>query len=54
MKEERLQRYLDGDTDFSAAEIKAAVGRPEVMATSTSKVIDNAIMGFVRMNRPSK
>ena len=27
-------------------EIRAAVGRPEVMATSPSKVIDNAIVGF--------
>jgi hypothetical protein len=29
-------------------EIIGAVGRPGVMATSTSKVVDNAIVGFMR------
>jgi hypothetical protein len=31
-----------------APTIRGATGRPEVMATSASKVIDNAIVGFVR------
>jgi len=34
-----------------SSEIQAAAGRPERMATSVSKVIDNAIIGFMRSRR---
>ena len=34
-----------------SAEINLAAGRPERMATSTSKVIDNAIIGYMRGHR---